>query len=105
MGKYTPDPEATEALRLMTIPAGEIAKQLMIDPNTVTNWRNKGVPEKRAAEVMELYHLGATTVSACTYNSGVDCLDAGRDEFCARCGWNPEVARKRREKRLKGDKK
>lgn len=47
-----------------------------------------------------MYECKLPKVPGCPHNEGVAC--GLKRKICHRCGWNPEVAKKRREKRREG---
>ena len=86
----------------------QLAAELGISYNTLFVWQQKGVPLPRAEQVREMYMVwcekNVTDRSlVCIYNFGVNCLDEPRR--CEKCGWRPEVARKRLEDFRSGIKK
>ena len=80
-------------LEMMTRQA--LADTIGVHINTIDYWIKNGVPEARIPKLRAvLSKLGKTVELSCPYNRHIDCYDLPKK--CETCGWNPEVAQKRK---------
>lgn len=98
--KLERDEKASEELWEMASVLGptRVARGLHIGQSRFYEWKDIGVPVTRAEEVHEFFRIYTSMGDprTCRFNSWVECGEEGK--ACDTCGWNPEVAKKRKEK-------